>query len=149
MSTEATVRDVLDESQLLNVLVAVRNGDFTGRMPVEHTGIAGKIADALNDIIELNQRMAKEFGRISVAVGKEGKTSQRTAVSGANGGWATYVDSVNTLISDLVQPTNETARVIGAVNSAGSAFVGGWHRLGRRGGRRDPLQPATPTPCAP
>src|SRR3990172_967267 len=115
MSTEATVRDVLDESQLLNVLVAGRNGDFTGRRPVEHTGSAGKIADALNDIIELNQRMAKEFGRISVAVGKEGKTSQRTAVSGASGGWATYVDSVNTLISDLVQPTNETARVIGAV----------------------------------
>jgi hypothetical protein len=29
-------------------------------MPIDQTGIAGKIADTLNDVIELNQRMAAE-----------------------------------------------------------------------------------------
>ena len=31
------------------------------------------------------------------------------------GSWGASVDSVNALISDLVHPTSETARVIGAV----------------------------------
>ena len=34
---------------------------------------------------------------------------------GAGGAWAASVDSVNALIGDLVQPTSEVARVIGAV----------------------------------
>jgi HAMP domain-containing protein/CheY-like chemotaxis protein/GAF domain-containing protein len=115
MSTQPLSPDVLDPRQLLQVLTAVKNGDFTVRMPVDQTGVGGKIADALNDIIGLNQRMAKEFDRVGTAVGKDGKTSQRANLAGATGTWGTCVDSVNALISDLVQPTIETARVIGAV----------------------------------
>src|SRR5204863_1088914 len=33
----------------------------------------------------------------------------------AVGAWAARIDSINTLIGDLVQPTEEVARVIGAV----------------------------------
>src|SRR5476651_2005244 len=105
----------LDPRNLLRVLTAVKKGDFTVRMPEDSTGTAGKVADALNDIIELNERMANEFARIGTAVGKEGRINQRGAVSGAVGSWAACVDSVNTLIADLVQPTTEMARVIGAV----------------------------------
>jgi HAMP domain-containing protein len=36
-------------------------------------------------------------------------------VPGVVGGWATIISSVNTLIDDLVRPTTEMARVIGAV----------------------------------
>ena len=43
-------------------------------MPVDQTDLEGKIADALNDILELNQKMVSEFGRISRAVGKEGRS---------------------------------------------------------------------------
>src|SRR5258707_5903767 len=84
-------------------------------MPVEQTGIAGKVADTLNEIIELNEKMAKEFERISTVVGKEGKITQRASIGAADGSWTECVNSVNTLISDLVQPTAETARVIRAV----------------------------------
>src|SRR5258707_1079323 len=84
-------------------------------MPVEQTGIAGKVADTLNEIIELNEKMAKEFERISTVVGKEGKITQRASIGAADGSWTDCVQSVNTLISDLVQPTAETARVIRAV----------------------------------
>src|SRR5512147_111349 len=105
----------LDLKQLLRVLNAVKKGDFTARMPVEQTGLAGKIADGLNEIIELNEKMAKEFERISTVVGKEGKITQRAAITGADGSWLGCVNSVNALITDLVQPTSETARVIRAV----------------------------------
>ncbi|MBD2006456.1 MULTISPECIES: HAMP domain-containing protein [Cyanophyceae] len=107
--------DNLDERQLLKTLAAVKKGDFSVRMPIDQTGIAGKIADTLNDVIELNQRMAAELERISTIVGKEGKISERASLGNAGGSWEKSVESVNTLITDLVQPTAETARVIRAV----------------------------------
>jgi len=39
-------------------------------MPLEYSGMAGKIANTLNDI-ELNQRMAAELDRISTVVVKQ------------------------------------------------------------------------------
>ena len=50
-----------------------------------------------------------------MTVGKEGRLKQRMSLPGAIGGWATKVDSMNTLIDDLVRPTTEIARTIGAV----------------------------------
>jgi HAMP domain-containing protein/signal transduction histidine kinase/DNA-binding response OmpR family regulator len=105
----------LDLDELQAVLAAVRKGDFSVRMRSTQTGLAGKIADTLNDIVELNQQMAQELDRVSLAVGKEGRIAHRAHLSGAGGSWAESVNSVNTLIADLVQPTSEVARVIGAV----------------------------------
>ena len=59
--------------------------------------------------------MTGEFERLSVVVGKEGKISQRGRVRGATGGWEGKLRSINELIEDMVQPTAEVARVIGAV----------------------------------
>jgi HAMP domain-containing protein/signal transduction histidine kinase/CheY-like chemotaxis protein len=100
---------------LLKTLVAFKKGNFSVRMPVDQTGINGKIADTLNDILELNQKMASELDRVSRAVGKDGKINQRASIGSTSGGWAECVESVNSLISDLVQPSTEVARVIGAV----------------------------------
>jgi hypothetical protein len=107
--------EALDLEQLLTVLTGIRKGDFSVRMPMSKTGLAGKIADTLNEIAELNEDMAQEFERVSLAVGKEGRIAQRATLTGAAGSWAASVTSVNTLIGDLVQPTSEVARVIGAV----------------------------------
>jgi HAMP domain-containing protein/signal transduction histidine kinase/DNA-binding response OmpR family regulator len=114
MKTELAT-DALDTSTLLKTLIAFKDGDFSVRLPVDQTGVGGKIADALNDIFKLNERMASEFARISSAVGKEGKISQRASLGSAFGGWAECLDSVNGLIGDLVQPSTEVARVIGSV----------------------------------
>ena len=59
--------------------------------------------------------MAEELERLSRVVGKEGKISQRQHAAKSTGVWSDSVDSVNALIGDLVHPTTETARVIGAV----------------------------------
>src|SRR6516162_9235716 len=100
---------------LLKTLIAFKSGNFAVRMPVDRTGIEGKIADALNDVLELNRRMASELDRISRSVGKEGKIAQRASIGSASGSWAECIESVNSLIGDLVQPSTEVARVIGAV----------------------------------
>ena len=84
-------------------------------MPLEWTGMAGKIADGLNDVIAANQTLADELARVSRVVGREGRLSQRVALGGSGGAWSESVESVNSLIEDLVRPTSEMQRVIGAV----------------------------------
>ena len=106
---------MLDEAVLLNVLSDVKSGDFTVRMPVEWTGVAGKIADRLNDVIAANQTLETELARVSRVVGKEGKLSQRVSYKGTDQVWGDCIESVNSLIEDLVRPSNEMQRVIGAV----------------------------------
>jgi HAMP domain-containing protein/CheY-like chemotaxis protein/signal transduction histidine kinase len=107
--------EVLNAQQLLSTLLAVKKGDFSVRLSGAGEGVAAKIADTLNEIIEMNERMSRELERISTVVGKEGRLSQRASLSGASGAWSLVIDSINNLIDDLAQPTTEVARVIGAV----------------------------------
>ena len=105
----------IDSSELLDAFVKLKQGDFSIRLPRDWTGVAGKVTDTFNEVVELNQRMARELDRLSRVVGKEGKLSQRATLGDVSGSWAEAIDSVNELINDLVHPTSETARVIGAV----------------------------------
>jgi len=100
---------------LLNALIALRKGKAGVRLPAEWTGVAGKVADAFNEVIEQNERLAEELARLSRVVGQEGKLSQRLMLTEVQGIWKESVESVNDLINNLVHPTSETARVIGAV----------------------------------
>jgi signal transduction histidine kinase/HAMP domain-containing protein/ActR/RegA family two-component response regulator len=104
-----------DAEVLLQVLSAVKAGDFTARMPVHWTGVGGKVADRLNEIISANEALGTELERVSRVVGKEGKLSQRVSFKGTDQVWGGCIESVNSLIEDLVQPSNEMQRVIGAV----------------------------------
>jgi len=68
MRAQTQASDSLNAKLLLKTLVAFKKGDFSVRLPGEWTGEAGKIADTLNEIIELNERMAREFARIGIRV---------------------------------------------------------------------------------
>ncbi|PYK93683.1 MAG: hybrid sensor histidine kinase/response regulator [Verrucomicrobia bacterium] len=105
----------LDAKQLLAALAAFKRGDFSARLPDEWTGVAGKIADTFNDVVATNQRMTRELERIGRVVGKEGRITQRASLGDVSDSWAEAIGSVNDLIGDLVHPTSEMARVIGAV----------------------------------
>ncbi len=108
-------QEPLDTRQILAALTAFKRGDFSVRLPDDWTGVAGKVADTFNDVIALNQRMTLELDRISRVVGKEGRISQRASIGDVSNCWAESIGSVNALIGDLVNPTSEMARVIGAV----------------------------------
>src|SRR5437773_12494506 len=107
--------DRVDETRLLEVLTARRHGNFAPRLPLKWTGVGGKVADTVNEIMEANQRLARELERLARLVGKEGKIGHRAPIGDFTGLWASSVESVNTLVGDLVHPTSEMARVIGAV----------------------------------
>ena len=59
--------------------------------------------------------LSKEIVCLNHVVGKQGKIGYRAKLSNATGSWAANIDIVNDLIGDMVQPTGEMARVIGAV----------------------------------
>ena len=102
-------------TQILSALTALKRGDASIRLPYRGSGPFGKVAEVFNDLVEQNATMAEEFARLSQVVGKEGKLKKRATLPNARGFWAESVDSVNSLIDDLVHPTSEVGRVIGAV----------------------------------
>src|SRR5918993_4771815 len=101
--------------QMIQALRRLRRGDFTVRLPEDGPDEDSEIAALFNEVVGLNQQLTEEFERLSKVVGKEGKIGHRAKVRGASGGWETKIRAVNELIDDMVQPTTEVARVIGAV----------------------------------
>src|SRR2546421_520332 len=108
-------KDSLDLNHLLYALQAMRVGDFSVRMAGNQLGIEGKIADTFNEIVAANERMAKQLEQVGQVVGRDGKTRQRVRLGISGGSWGDMESSVNTLIDDLLWPTREVTRVIGAV----------------------------------
>src|SRR5581483_7323868 len=93
-------------SVILESLNTMKNGDFSVRLPVSWTGLAGRIADNFNEIVATNERMAQELRRVGQAVGKEGRTRERIRLERRRGSWDEMEVSVNTLVEDLLRPTN-------------------------------------------
>src|SRR5215469_9978856 len=100
---------------ILAALQTMRDGDFSVRLPGHWTGLSGKIADTFNEIVSANQQIAQEMRRVGQAVGKEGRTRERAKFSQSRGSWGEMEVSVNTLVEDLLRPTVEVTRAIGAV----------------------------------
>ena len=100
---------------ILAGLQTVRDGDFSVRLPGHWTGLAGKVADTFNEIVSANQQIAQEMKRVGQAVGKEGRTREHAKFSESRGAWGEMEVSVNTLVEDLLRPTVEVTRAIGAV----------------------------------
>ncbi|AEG93038.1 hybrid sensor histidine kinase/response regulator [Ramlibacter tataouinensis] len=112
--------DQLDQSAehtraVLGGLTDLKKGKATAQLPQDWSGMFGKVADAFNDVVGENVRMSQELARLSRVVGKEGKLKERAQVPNASGFWRDSAESINSLIGDLVHPTSEVARVIGAV----------------------------------
>ena len=84
------------------------------RLPGSWTGLPGKIADTFNKIVVANEHMAHELKRVGQAVGKEGKTRERTRFQqlkahGARWKLGEYAGR------RLLRPTAEVTRAIAAV----------------------------------
>jgi hypothetical protein len=87
------------------MIFARRVRDFSARLPVDWTGMAGKIADTLNDVIPANQMLGEDLARVSRVVGNLGqgaarvqwRTSwarQHTTITSSSGAPRTYLGAV-------------------------------------------------------
>jgi len=104
-----------DVQLLVGALRAVRDGDFSARLPQRKGTALSEIAAIFNDVVELNLHQSNEFSRVARVIGREGRMTVRLAPGRSTGQWAHNLESINALIDDLVRPTTEVARVIQAV----------------------------------
>src|SRR6187200_3241653 len=108
--------DEIDNYELLRLLLEVRHGNFSVRMPIDRVGLEGKICDTLNEIISLNETLVDELTQARHTIGKEGHLNHRVSLPrDAKGSWSSGAVAINSLISDLVHPTIEIAHVISSV----------------------------------
>jgi HAMP domain-containing protein/signal transduction histidine kinase/ActR/RegA family two-component response regulator len=101
--------------QLLEVVLAARDGDFSVRMQVGTNGTFGALASTVNELIARNEQLTRELLRVSKVVGRDGNIEERASLDHVDGSWGVAIESINTLIGDMAWPTTEVARVITAV----------------------------------
>ncbi|MEP5729660.1 MAG: hypothetical protein ABJL67_09805 [Sulfitobacter sp.] len=104
----------LDMRTILAVINKLKRGEFDTRAPEGLTGIEGKVADALNDLAEMNETLSTEISNMSSEV-QMGRTRTRISRARRRGGWATSVAGLNSIADDLTAHTNGMVQVIGAV----------------------------------
>ncbi|MGH9224829.1 MAG: HAMP domain-containing protein, partial [Acidimicrobiales bacterium] len=126
--------------ELLGALQAAKAGERV-RLSARRGGLPAEVARAFNELSDTRARLNQELGRVVRAVGRDGRIGERMRVDGMVGQWASTGASVNSLIDDLVRPTQEVARVISAVaagdlsqkmavNIEGRAVKGEFQRMG-------------------
>ncbi|MEX1186371.1 MAG: HAMP domain-containing protein [Gemmatimonadaceae bacterium] len=105
----------IEMRRLLAGLKDMCGGDFSVRLPDSADPMMNDIIDEFNAIAARNQAVTTELRRVATTVGSEGRMHDRAFVPEVEGGWRSMIGSVNSLITDLVQPTTEVARVLTAV----------------------------------
>src|ERR1044072_400163 len=114
-SDSLTTRDEQALEEVLRVLTAARDGDFSVRLRARRRDVIGDVQQRCNELIALNARQAKELARVARVIGREGRMTERVSLGTVDGTWSETVESVNAMIDDLVRPTIEISRVIQSV----------------------------------
>src|SRR3712207_131539 len=95
----STVEPHAGLQDLLHALRAVRDGDFSVRLPASANGdtTLAEIASAFNEVVERNETLNTELARVGRLVGREGRMHERF-VTDAPGAWAETAGAVNRLV---------------------------------------------------
>jgi len=105
----------MDEEQLLVVLTALKEGDFTKRMPVGASGTAGRISETVNALMEQLTAFTVETDRITREVGIEGRFGGQAEVPGLSGAWQGTLEGLNQMAGSLTNQVRDFAATTTAV----------------------------------
>ena len=114
-------KELIQDSQesqgelLLQSLIAIRNGDFSMRLPKNWDEINGKIAVAINQIFDQLSLFTSEVTRVAREVGTEGKLGGQAQVKDVSGTWKDLTDNVNKMANNLTTQVRNIAEVTTAV----------------------------------
>src|SRR5213080_1696477 len=103
----------VDLPSFLSALKAVQKGDFSVRLPDHWTGVAGKVADTFNEVVEMNRRLASELERLRLAIGQHGKITERASVGPVSGAWADSITNVNSLVTRVAREVGTEGKLGG------------------------------------
>jgi hypothetical protein len=106
----------LDEKQLIEVLEALRNGDFSQRMPTTRLGgQALSVAVLINSTMQMLENFAAEHKRITEEIGTLGMLGGQAEVEHVTGTWREMVESVNRMSVGLTVELRKTSKSLAAL----------------------------------
>jgi len=103
MLNQKTSATSFDTAPLLQALRALKKGDFAARLDGDSTGVSREIAEAFNDIVELNKSLASELERVSGAAGSDRKVTRNKKLPPAKGAWAKSFKCVNDIVDHMAE----------------------------------------------
>ncbi len=104
-----------DLQELLEALRSARDGETGVRLSAQKSGVMGDVAKAFNGLAERREGLTNELSRVSGVIGREGRMTERARLKNSKGTWSESINSINSMIDDLVRPTIEVSRVLDAV----------------------------------
>ncbi|HET9169851.1 MAG TPA: HAMP domain-containing protein [Actinospica sp.] len=106
---EATAAEL---AEALRTLRSVRDGDLRRRLDVRPGSPIAQLATVVNEIVDREQALHAELGRVAKAAGRDGRLGARVAPGPGGGSWQRTVESVNGMLDNLVLPMQETSQVV-------------------------------------
>ena len=100
---------------LLAGLTAVRDGDFSKRLPRTSDPLMNEIAVVFNGMADQLDLFTAEVTRVAREVGTEGKLGGQADVRGVSGTWKSLTESVNAMADNLTSQVRNIAQVTTAV----------------------------------
>ncbi|MFF5988060.1 HAMP domain-containing protein, partial [Prauserella flavalba] len=101
--------------QLLDGLKAVRDGDFSTRLPQVGDVLLDEISTVFNGMVDQLSLFTSEVTRVAREVGTDGKLGGQAAIPGVSGTWKDLTESVNAMASNLTAQVRDIAGVATAV----------------------------------
>jgi PAS domain S-box-containing protein len=105
----AQIRNIID------VTVAVTNGDLSKKMTLDGRGEILQLKDATNTMVDQLRSFASEVTRVAGEIGIEGRLGGHATVRGAAGAWKHLAANVNLLAANLTTQFRAIAEVAAAV----------------------------------
>ncbi|MFE6612526.1 HAMP domain-containing protein [Amycolatopsis sp. NPDC057786] len=101
--------------RLLEGLKAVRDGDFSTRLPQVDDVLMDEMALVFNGMVDQLALFTSEVTRVAREVGTDGKLGGQAAVPSVSGTWKDLTDSVNAMAGNLTGQVRDIAEVATAV----------------------------------
>jgi signal transduction histidine kinase/HAMP domain-containing protein/CheY-like chemotaxis protein len=101
--------------QLLDGLKAVRDGDFSTRLPQVGDVLLDEISTVFNGMVDQLALFTTEVTRVAREVGTDGKLGGQASVPAVSGTWKDLTESVNAMAGNLTGQVRDIASVATAV----------------------------------
>jgi len=113
--TNGRGRDEQSLQRLLEGLRAVRDGDFSTRLPQVDDVLMNEMTSAFNGMVDQLALFTSEVTRVAREVGTDGKLGGQAVVPAVSGTWKDLTDSVNAMAGNLTGQVRDIAQVATAV----------------------------------
>ncbi len=101
------------EQQLVVAITALRNGDFTTRLPDD----SSDVAPVFNALAQMLTELDSEIRRVSREIGTEGRFGPQALVPDTQGDWSVLVSEFNGMAANLTNQIRNIAKITETIAS--------------------------------